>query len=899
MSTNGQPTGSQMREIAFPFGGIDEYRGYAHGQPEMSQGGLPKTQSSLNMRGVDPRSGRMRGGSRHGTAKYVNSLVNGSNTIQDIAVITAMGADPVSGDSQSFVRNIGGSANGYKMLSEAGLPFYDVNTFATTKVPYWSVWNDDGSSDGNTYVIYRNSANGKWGVRKHVITSGDVATWETEFSAAAAGAIPYGLAAEQDGTYLYAFVPSNNANQAELWRFLLTDGTAVGGAAWKTRAAGQIEYGTASFLAQELGTGAGLLAVSGGVLALGQYTGGAYTTNCTIRLFNTSTGSQIANTTIDITGGLGYEHTIRPLGVVADESSNFYILIGNAYDISGPYLTYVAPAASWINRVSSSGTAAFAKAKSVNVSGIDYNDTFDRLCGPAIITNAGYIRLIDKTALTVSSSGTLNGETWTSCRNAPDGGFIVAKTASGGAEFCRTTGGGPTIWNTTLNDASHLFYSVNQIDTTEGVQLLRRENRKLAVAGGSVYQFTDLAVTSVSGGSGVFNGGSVPIFSAQNGSKLFYADRLAPKYFDLNTNTVSTWTPTAGSLPLDDYGNYAQLIATWRGRTVLSGVKFDAQNWFMSRAYDPLDFDYSPATTDAIQAVAGNNSDAGMVGDVITALIPYSDDVMVFGGDHMIHMMTGDPADNGQLDRVSDECGIAYGRAFCRMPNGALLFFGSRGGVYLMAPGGKPERITKGSIDERLSDIDMSASYVRMAWHDRVQGAHLFITPSDVLTSTYHYFWDARNDAWWIDQFANNYHNPISHCTIDGDSPDDRYVLIGSSDGYIRRLDVDATTDDGTNIVSNLFLGPFQNAQLNELLVSTASGSSNVTWSTHAGKDAQTAIAASAGATGTFVAGRNRSAWPKRFGHALYLKLASTGAWALEQMMGSFSEQGGNRWRKF
>ena len=39
--------------------------------------------------------------------------------------------------------------------------------------------------------------------------------------------------------------------------------------------------------------------------------------------------------------------------------------------------------------------------------------------------------------------------------------------------------------------------------------------------------------------------------------------------------------------------------------------------------------------------------------------------------------------------------------------------------------------------------------------------------------------------------------------------PDDRVTVIGCNDGYVRKFDATATTDDGTAISSYVYFGPF------------------------------------------------------------------------------------------
>ena len=82
-------------------------------------------------------------------------------------------------------------------------------------------------------------------------------------------------------------------------------------------------------------------------------------------------------------------------------------------------------------------------------------------------------------------------------------------------------------------------------------------------------------------------------------------------------------TKTFGSLPAKAY-----LGCLYRGRAVLSGNPEYPHQWYMSRQADIWDYAY--LASDAQTPVVGNNADAGEVGDIIRALIPYKDDYWYF-----------------------------------------------------------------------------------------------------------------------------------------------------------------------------------------------------------------------------------------------------------------------------
>jgi len=95
------------------------------------------------------------------------------------------------------------------------------------------------------------------------------------------------------------------------------------------------------------------------------------------------------------------------------------------------------------------------------------------------------------------------------------------------------------------------------------------------------------------------------------------------------------------------------LMTSWNGRMVLARDPDDPHNWHMSASGDQYDWDTSPPTITAQTAVSGNSAEGiGLVPDIINTLIPYSNDILVFGCDSSIYMLRGDPMAGGVLDRT-------------------------------------------------------------------------------------------------------------------------------------------------------------------------------------------------------------------------------------------------------
>lgn len=407
----------------------------------------------------------------------------------------------------------------------------------------------------------------------------------------------------------------------------------------------------------------------------------------------------------------------------------------------------------------------------------------------------------------------------------------------------------------------------------------------VGTAGGEPKVLTATAATAITSGPGALSTSQQVIFSTQFQEDLYFCDGTVYKIFDVSANAIVAWTATAGTLPVDSNSNVATLIERWNNRLVLSGVAGDSRTLFFSAVGDALDYDYTPDVITTTMAVALAHD------DIVTAFIPYTDDVALIGGDHTIYRLSGDPADGGRRDLVSEQTGIAFGRAWCKSPEGTVYFMGSRGGIYRIDPGGGiPQRLTATTIDERLADVNMDTNMFRLVWDDRHLCVRIFITPKDGSATT-NYVWDVRNQAWWPLTFGNDDHNPICVLLLSGYSADDRTVLLGCQDGYVRMFDPDASTDDGSGIESFVFLGPFTNMTFQEFQATLGATSGNLTWSIHEAETLEEALTSQASATGQWRSGRNRSQWPRRYLRRGYIKLASTESWALEQAM-ALVEQG-------
>lgn len=424
-----------------------------------------------------------------------------------------------------------------------------------------------------------------------------------------------------------------------------------------------------------------------------------------------------------------------------------------------------------------------------------------------------------------------------------------------------------------------------------------REVKNVAVSGGVVSQFNTTTITNATvTGSATLNATVPFIFSAELFGRLYYADGRDYKIWVGSNNTTIDWSPSAGTLPGTPGTLVPRLIDSWRGRIVLSGLTSDPHNWFMSKLGDPLDWDFAPGTVNETQAVQGGIGVVGKVGDVVNALLPYSDDVMIFGCDHSIWQLLGDPQAGGRMDLLSNTVGMAFGRPFCQDTTGNIYFLSSRGGVYRMAGGGgNPEPMTQDTVESLIQDINLNTTYVRMVWNEDQHGFHLFLTPF-TSANTDHWFYDARSNGWFKDRLGLAAFGPTASKVIDGDDPDDRFVLLGGFDSEIRKFDATAADDDGTAITSFVIIGPSMGEEgrkeiiISELQALTDLNSNVIKYEVLSGDTPDQALnTATAGFTGegTWSPGLGSVENPRERGYYVYYKIGTTAAntqWSLERV---------------
>ncbi|MBW1728289.1 MAG: hypothetical protein JRJ62_12080 [Deltaproteobacteria bacterium] len=356
-----------------------------------------------------------------------------------------------------------------------------------------------------------------------------------------------------------------------------------------------------------------------------------------------------------------------------------------------------------------------------------------------------------------------------------------------------------------------------------------------------VIDFTNIKIATADLGSNppdfgtVLTGGTsgavmvVDYITTLSGACTLYGKRTSTATFssgetvtgtDDDGNTVSFTTSAAETAPphwydWTVYGNDASygVMPTkvrwgclYRGRAMLTDDPDNPHQWYLSRQFNPWDWLY--AQNDAQSPVAGNDADAGKIGDVTISAIPYSDDYMVICGANNLYYMLGDPAMGGQIIELSLTDGIVAPSAFCWDGKKNLYILGTNG-ILRIPPGfGPPENLSEFIYPDFIKDLDFNPSLHRITMGFDRTDKGLLITKTTLD--------GGANSNWWFDLrteglFPESYPDDCGVFSIfhyDSTNPDYRKFIVGCNDGYLRTFDVatkNDTTTDSLDAIDSYF----------------------------------------------------------------------------------------------
>ena len=269
--------------------------------------------------------------------------------------------------------------------------------------------------------------------------------------------------------------------------------------------------------------------------------------------------------------------------------------------------------------------------------------------------------------------------------------------------------------------------------------------------------------------------------------------------FVLNANEVApphwydygVWggSSTFGVMPDKLY-----LGALYLGRAYLAGDPNSPRTWIASRQGNIHDLMFNKG--DVQSACAGSDIEFGKLSDVPRTLIPYENDYMLFGCRRSIYALIGDPMQGGSGKRVSDKVGVFGNDAWCFDEVGNLYFWGN-GGIYVLHAGLQGmENLTEYNLPKLVHDeqVDPSTHRICMEYDTKRHGILVSIVNYTTRANSC-YWYEQRFKSWWSYSLPTSC-SPYALKYYEASTVDNRDLLIGCSDGYIRRPDETQKNDD-------------------------------------------------------------------------------------------------------
>ncbi len=302
--------------------------------------------------------------------------------------------------------------------------------------------------------------------------------------------------------------------------------------------------------------------------------------------------------------------------------------------------------------------------------------------------------------------------------------------------------------------------------------------------------------------------GSVAMKDPIAGHTMLYSiDGTQELVVDVLGANVLNWRDRVATIGKGTLPEQCQLITRYLGRVVLARPQDNVEIFYLSRIANPLDWDFG-ADPVATTAIAGTDPSIGAPADAIRALITTGDDYLLFGCQSSLYVLVGDPAYGGRVFHKTDRTGVVGPHAWAYDEHQRLFFLGN-GGLYTMAgPNDMPENISGRRMRGILDRVDLEDVKIHVRYEAFRKELHIYMTPDDESTGT-HVIYSIPDNAFFLDEYQTG-HQPTAAVELDGAEDNDRRIMIGGTDGYVRRWDDDETGDDNEEIDSWYQSGPIE-----------------------------------------------------------------------------------------
>lgn len=290
-----------------------------------------------------------------------------------------------------------------------------------------------------------------------------------------------------------------------------------------------------------------------------------------------------------------------------------------------------------------------------------------------------------------------------------------------------------------------------------------------------------------------------------------YRIARGPKVYDPTASAGSRMThllpsdvTALGSPPMG-----CKMVCRYNDRLTFAGDIYNPHLWYMARQGDPTDWQYVLVIPDEGQAVAGNNSSAGTIGEPITCMLQHDDDYLIWSGTRSMYVLLGDPAAGGRISNIAQNIGIIGTDAWCYGPNREVVFL-THDGIYTNASGVESpiQSVSREKLPRQLRNINPDTHHVTMSYDTLERGIHIMVSPFQSTGTSYHYFMIWPDQTFWSQDFHAD-RDPFCLFEYSPTEQDRGGMIMGGRDGYIREFTFDSLFDDGKEVKSIVMSSPF------------------------------------------------------------------------------------------
>ena len=390
-----------------------------------------------------------------------------------------------------------------------------------------------------------------------------------------------------------------------------------------------------------------------------------------------------------------------------------------------------------------------------------------------------------------------------------------------------------------------LAASVGQLDTTDFLTAVEAYG-KMFIANGTKLKVADfvnvkITVANLTGNppdfQTVLTGGTsgakmvVDYITSLSGACTIYGKRTTTATFAAETvtgtdndgNSISftgtaevagphwyNWTVFGGSATFGVMPATAFDVKLYRGRLCLAKDEQYPHQWYQSRQRNPWNWLFGE--NDAQSAVRGGDADAGEIGDIVIAQIPYKDDFMVHACANTLWYLSGDAAEGGSINELDLTSGILGPKAWCWDDKENLFILSTKGLLKIPSGFGMPENLTRDSYPDFIKDLAYNPTLHRLVMgYDRKRDGIIIQRTLLSNGSNTGYWYSFRSEG----LFPETYPTACGMFDLfwyEAGDPDYRHLLVGCNDGFIRYYD-DTADDDNVGasteaIQSYVGIGP-------------------------------------------------------------------------------------------